>query len=288
VSTKDRRTPHHSATYRAGPIATARMSLGHNLLLDLRAPAQRTAYSTGSFDDDLLVVARALLDRSGAVAVDVGANIGLWTAPLATRAAEVAARVLAFEPVPANAQRLRQNLELNGVEGIVTVEEVALSDAEGTLRMALREDFAAGAATGNASVTIPDGEDVAFAQVEARRTRLDTAVDLAADEHVPVMKIDAEGHEDRILTGARDTLGRQRPVVFIEWNAVYHQRRGTDQTAAITEAIEGLGYTTLRRIDGAWQRVTTFASPRELDDLVLVPMERTDDVLDRLRAVASS
>lgn len=272
------------AASQAGAIVTARMNLGHRLILDLRAPAQRNVYFTGWFDDDLLMVARGLLDQRGAVAVDVGANVGLWTIPLAHRAAHVAGEVLAFEPVHANAHRLQENIILNGVEAFVTVEETALSDDEGTLRMALREDFDAGAATGNASVVIADGRDVDFEQVDVPMTCLDDAVDLPDRQHIAVMKIDAEGHEDRILTGGRDTLAEHRPVVFIEWNTLYHDRRGTDPTQLVTAAMDGLSYASLARVDGGWQVTRTYSSHREIDDLVLAPTERVADVLDRLHA----
>jgi FkbM family methyltransferase len=145
-----------------GPIAEVRMRLGHRMLVDLRAPAQREAFRTGRYDDALVGFALGLMAEPGSVAVDVGANVGFWTVPLALRAASLGGRVYAFEPVPANRDRLVANARLNEADDRVTVVPVALSDREGTTAITLREEFAGGATTGNAAILIDDGEDDRF------------------------------------------------------------------------------------------------------------------------------
>src|SRR2546430_1917553 len=63
----------------------------------------------------------------GDIAVDVGANLGIW----ALLAARRGARVHAFEPVPEMAARLRAHARLNGID--ITITECALGAEEGTL-----------------------------------------------------------------------------------------------------------------------------------------------------------
>lgn len=145
----------------SAPVVAAPMRLGHRLLLDLRSPAQHEAYLTGWFDDDFIAMAQRLLGPDD-VALDVGGNVGLWTVPLAWRAAAVGAHVLAFEPAGSNVARLEQNLTLNSVGAAATVIPKALSDRRATRQLVLREDFAAGATTGNASIRIADGTDERF------------------------------------------------------------------------------------------------------------------------------
>jgi FkbM family methyltransferase len=219
----------------ARPIASARMRAGHRLLLDLRSGTEWLSFYTGRFDDGRIRAARALMrGAGGGVAVDAGANIGFWTVPLALEARATGGRVLAVEPVASNARRLRQNLLLNGVDDVVLVRQEALSDTAGALTMTLREDFADGAETGNAAVLIDDGTDDRWTQVRVPAGTLD---DLLAECRLPrvdLVKADLEGHEDRFLAGAERTFSVDRPVAFVEWNATYHARRGTDMAATTT------------------------------------------------------
>jgi FkbM family methyltransferase len=268
----------------ASPVAIARMRLGHRLRLDLRSGTEWFAYYTGEFDDRRITTAQRLLRRPGGVVVDAGANIGFWSVPLARHLAGMGGRLLAVEPVPANAARLRDNLRLNGVDGLAEVTQVALSDRPGRASLTLREDFHDdGAATGNAAILIGDEDDRRYERVDVETTRLD---DLLADHGNPpvrLVKADLEGHEDRFLAGAAGTLGRCRPVVVIEWNDIYYRRRGVDATADVSRLLAQHDYRCLRFAAGAWFTTTGFASPRPVDDLLLVPAEEVAGLLPGLR-----
>src|SRR4051812_50045551 len=73
--------------------------------------------------------------RPGTTAVDIGANVGMFTVPLAARAE----RVLALEPAPANVERLEDNLRRNALEN-VTVRPVAAGERAGKLVLRLGND----------------------------------------------------------------------------------------------------------------------------------------------------
>ena len=139
------------------------------------------------------------------MAVDVGGNVGFWAVPLARRA-----QVHAFEPVPSNAARIRDNAALNDVRRTLTVHEVALSDAPAQLTLSLREDFQRGAGTGNAAVVIDASDDV-FASIEVVADTLDHQVARLGLTRLDVMKVDIEGHEDLALEGARETSAHPAP-----------------------------------------------------------------------------
>lgn len=262
----------------APPLALAAMQAGHRLHLDLRSGTEWLAFYTGEFDDGRLAAACRLLDRPGAVAVDAGANIGFWTVPLARAAARVEGHVVAVEPVPSNRARLQTNLALNGVTDVTEVCPVAASDEARRLAITLREDFADGAATGNAAVLIEDGTDGRYDRIHIDARPVD---DVLGDLDVPrvdVVKADVEGHEDRLLAGAMRTFQRWRPVAFFEWNRIYYQRRRVDPTATVGTLLHDLDYRCLRRAGPRWAEAAGFASDEDVDDLVLVPAERTDRV----------
>jgi FkbM family methyltransferase len=267
----------------APPLAVANMSAGHRLVLDLRSGSEWLAYYTGEFDAGRILAAQALMWREpGGVAVDAGANIGLWTVPLALEGSRTGAAVMAFEPVPHNATRLWQNLLLNDVAAPAEVRQHALSDRPGTLAMTLREDFANGSGTGNAAVAIDDGTDNTWSRVEVTAQTLDDVLEGHGRPPVRVVKADLEGHEDRFLTGARRTFASDRPVAFVEFNRVYYDRRGIDPADATEVLLREWDYRCLRLTNGTWHSQTRFDSDRPLDDLILVPRERQTEVIDLL------
>ena len=65
-----------------------------------------------------------------ALIFDVGANCGAFTLPLSSAAAS-GSRIVAFEPNPTMAARLRRNLVLNNLSDKVQIEEVALGRTDG-------------------------------------------------------------------------------------------------------------------------------------------------------------
>lgn len=280
------RPPERDVCASVDGLAVTTMAAGHRMVLDVRAPAQREAYATGRFDDDLLVAVCGLVGTGPATLVDAGANVGLWTVPLARHAAAAGGAVVAFEPLAANVARLRDNVELNGLADVVTVHELGLSSRRGRCRLTLREDFAAGATTGNAAIAIDDGQDDGFPVEEVDVAPLDELAP-SFPGRVALVKMDVEGHEDRVLEGARRTLRRDRPTIVLEWNPVYYERRGTGPTRRLEAAVAGLGYRALRRAGRRWRAEPRIESPKDLDNLVLVPGEElamARRTLDRLAA----
>ena len=203
-----------SETTRSGVFFTE-MRLGYRMLVDVRTETEFLAYYTGDYDSSRIRGYCRLFGRGWHVA-DVGAHIGFYSVPFAQRLGCLAGRVHCFEPVPANVQRLRQNIELNGVAESCAVYEVALSDHSGEKTLALREDFLKGGTTGNASVLIDDGLDENFPNIVVRSVRLDDYVQAGQLTRIDFIKADIEGHEYLFLEGAHQTIRHCRPVVCVE------------------------------------------------------------------------
>ncbi|HEX6372114.1 MAG TPA: FkbM family methyltransferase [Longimicrobium sp.] len=137
--------------------------------------------------------------RPGGVVLDVGANVGYYTLLASVLVGEGGA-VHAFEPEPRNAGFLRRHVQINRLRN-VTVQQAAVSDRAGTARFT----FGTGSGTGH----LADA-----GALEVRTLRLD---DYCA-QHAPApaaIKIDVEGAEMSVLHGARETLARLRPVIFL-------------------------------------------------------------------------
>jgi FkbM family methyltransferase len=146
--------------------------------------------------------------RPGTVAVDIGANVGIFTIPLG-RAVGADGAVWAFEPLPENLDRLRENV-IENQSSNVRLFAVAASDTDGALSFHVAGDSAYGSThevfsgwgTG-LSLTVP-------------AVCLDTAWRTHGMPLVSVIKIDVEGAELAVLRGSQDVIRHCRPVLLLE------------------------------------------------------------------------
>jgi len=143
----------------------------------------------------------------GDVVLDVGANVGLVTIPLAL-AAGATGRVIAVEPLHENIERLERNVEANGLSNVTVVEAAAgVEDGEIELNVAGDPAFASidtitkHRATGTRIVTCR-GLDSLWAEFGRPR--------------VALVKVDVEGAELLVLDGAAELLRTCRPVLLVE------------------------------------------------------------------------
>ena len=268
-----------------GPIVTARMKLGYQMVVDLRSGTEFLSYYSGNYDTSEI---RSMLRlfQPGWTAIDVGANIGFWTVPLGQRLAELGGHLYSFEPVSSNCARLRTNIDLNGLNAVVTLIEVGLSDRRGVAQVTLREDFAAGAETGNAAIVYPcELGDTEFRREEIKLDTLDSIADGRGIRRIDFVKVDIEGFEDLFFQGGSSVIRRDRPLIFTEHNQACLARRGFDVSATIESMFMELEYVFLARDeDLVWRQVPRFGSQRLLDDVMLVAKDRVEWVLSTLNA----
>ncbi len=200
--------------------------------LDLSSGLEREIFVTGTHGDESHVARQILrhLDSEGAVFVDVGANVGLHTLRTARRLARRGGNVIAFEPIQANADRLRANAELNALSN-VRIERLGLADREGTVEVSR-------SSRGSGNVSLASVGDV---REQVRLVRFD---DWARDNdlrRVDVVKMDIEGAEVAALRGMQDTIREFRPVLVVEINPMWTLRMGTS-TTELLRLLHELGY----------------------------------------------
>ncbi|WP_162937651.1 FkbM family methyltransferase [Indioceanicola profundi] len=165
-----------------------------------------------------------LMCERDALAVDVGANNGLytWQMDRASRA------VLAFEPYPALADRLRAEFGPK-----VKVEAVALSDSEGQAELAVPQHGGGDLPSRN---TLEREVNTEFNRrtltVPVRR------LDSYGLENVAFLKVHVEGHEYPALVGAERTLATSRPTILVG----SEERHVPGARERIRAFLEGMGY----------------------------------------------
>ena len=155
-----------------------------------------------------------LLDllRPGDVAIDVGAHHGIYTVTMAAAGAQVHA----FEPVPDTRSVLRRNIDVNAFGARVVVNAEALSDHIGSAMITTA--FSCGnRLTGSAAVD--------ESSIEVEVSTLDAWAATRRPLEVTVLKVDAEGHDEAVLAGARQLLATHEPVLLVEYWAGGHLMR---------------------------------------------------------------
>jgi FkbM family methyltransferase len=140
--------------------------------------------------------------------IDVGANIGFYSIFLADEIK--AASVLAFEPMPAPFAELRRNIELNDLVQNIQAFQVAISNERGSAEMEVISELSG--ANALASSTIHNGK------THTRLESVQTAPlsDFAKRSKSIAMKIDVEGHERQVISGARSVLAESQCIIQIE------------------------------------------------------------------------
>jgi FkbM family methyltransferase len=129
--------------------------------------------------------------QGGGCLVDIGANIGALSIPLAIRA-EAPVTVVAIEPNPENVQRLRYNAQINSLTDFIVVPYAVGPSGKAKLYLHSRSNW------GKASLgQVRKSYTSASIDVECRP--LLEILNEADISSIAVLKIDVEGFEDRVL-----------------------------------------------------------------------------------------
>jgi len=191
----------------------------------------------------------------GSIAIDVGANLGIWSLLAARRGASVHA----FEPVPGISERFQRHLDLNGV-GSVTVNRLALGAEAGSLPF-----FAAPTInTGASSLARPLTPHV---EIRVPVVTLDSYIEREGIERIDLMKVDVEGAEILVFRGARRLLSSDRaPIIFFETGEPLCGRFGVT-TRDVKQLLAGYGYGIYRWRKSLFQPVTLEERHEREEDL---------------------
>jgi FkbM family methyltransferase len=181
--------------------------------LDLNEGIDLAIYLLGAFERDLVRCYEKLINPGDTV-LDIGANIGAHTLPLA-RAVGPTGRVIAIEATAYAIEKLRTNFALNPeLESRINLKH-ALLVSSGERVNAETEITSSWPVDGRAS----DNGPLCGAQMAIGSAQCITLDQLLIDNginNISWIKLDVDGHEYGILQGAADCLRRIRPAIFME------------------------------------------------------------------------
>ncbi len=214
------------------PEARSRAFFGTILTLPLSDTNATDIYYVGRLRATEGYVTRFLLKvlRNDSVFYDIGANYGFYSA----LALSLGAELHAFEPSTHCMRFLKLNADVSSGRG--TLNQVALSDSEGAV------DFF-DTSLGHKSGMSTTNERVALSTAVAHQKSVVPALtlDTYVQCHIAptVIKIDVEGGESKVLSGARETLRRYAPTLIVElWGSPVGMENSRDTLALLRQ----LGY----------------------------------------------
>jgi FkbM family methyltransferase len=184
------------------------------------------------FEDELKFVRNLL--RSGQRVIDIGANYGVYTLPMAQKVGS-SGHVWAFEPTSSTAQTLAEGIKENAFAHVTLVQK-AVSSEPGIAQLSLRRDPEAN--------SIVHGEAVSGETETVSVVTLDECMDRYRWTDIELIKMDAEGEENNIVKGGGRFFADLAPLVQ------YELRKATDMNFELIRDFAALGYDSYRLVPG--------------------------------------
>jgi FkbM family methyltransferase len=233
-------------SYRIASTGMNRLnSAKHGLMLYNRHDAYigRSLETYGEFSDDELTVFRQVV-RPGSIVVEAGANIGTHTVELSRIVGEQG-RVYAFEPQRIVFQTLCANVQLNSRNNVICRQE-AVGEAEGVILVPPIDYRSANNFGGLALGSYREGEPVPVVRIDDLKL-----------PHCGLIKCDVEGMEVSVLKGAKETIEKFRPVLYVE-----NDRR--ERSPALIEFLMSLDYDCYWDLPVMYRRGNFYANPENV------------------------
>lgn len=195
-------------------VRTPRQIRRHGLTfeVDIREGIDLSLFLFGSFERDVLNTIKTLVPPDG-VFIDVGANIGAVTLPVADYLES--GHVYAVEPTDFAFAKLGKNLDLNpAITARVTpIQSFVAAEAAPVSELVAYSSWPVAAVDEERQHPVHKGVQQT---AHCGQMTLDGLVEAHNIERVSLVKIDTDGHEFAVLSGATRCLKDLRPAVIFE------------------------------------------------------------------------
>lgn len=200
-------------------------------------------FAAGKFYEPDVSAAIIRMVQPGDVVVDVGANVGFFSLLMGLLVGPEG-KVVGFEPGDNNIPRLNANIALTKLDNVVIVDKPA-SSAAGEISFYLNADNSGGNALWNpAEFPGNEGCKAHLDMVTLQATTIDAEIARLGLPAPKLIKVDTEGAEHQVLSGARGLLeGCNVPYVIAELHEFGLAKLGSSQME-LRRYMESFGYDT--------------------------------------------
>jgi len=179
----------------------------------------------GELEPGTRAVAEKILDEGNCV-IDVGANVGLMTVPLARKVGPKGF-VFAMEPVPRAYDLLNENVLLNGLSKRVDIFKLAIGCCKKNAKMNIVKTI------GHCSLVDLCDENI-IEKIDVEVVSLDEIIPVG--QKINLVKIDVEGYEIEVLNGMGRVLSENPDIALIvEFGPLHLNRVGMSTEKWLSE-----------------------------------------------------
>jgi FkbM family methyltransferase len=208
--------------------------------------------ATGTFAPTVTSSLESFFGDGGGTFIDVGANIGLTTIPIARNPR---VRCISFEPEPLNFQFLTRNVARNAPDGTVDFQQVALYHSRGSMSLAI--------ADGNiGDHRLTQGSVAGRRTIEILTVPLDDFLEQVVEPLA--IKIDTQGAEPFIIAGGQQVLAKAG-LLIMEFCPFLMGQLGGDANVLI-ELLSGFDRAAV--MEGGIAEVPNFVSIEQAQDVL--------------------
>ena len=205
-----------------GPMRLKKCRRGYMLFSMNDTTIGRLFDTYGEFSEPEVEMLGKLV-RPGDTVIEVGANIGALTVPLAQFVGPEG-NVVAFEPQRVLFQNLCANIALNGLTNVRTFN-AAVGRESGSVTLPKINYAAPGMFGAHTIEGATDGEQVQLVVLDK----------VVSTKSCRLMKIDVEGMEEQVVLGATELIKQHQPILYVE-----NDRK--DKSPGLIKALLDLGY----------------------------------------------
>lgn len=210
----------------------------------------------GEFSEEEVACILSFLNPDSVV-MDIGANYGALTVPMARRAR----LAYAFEPQRPVFYAMVANLALNCLDNVMC-ENMALADRPGFITVP-RLDFAATNNIGGLAIGHPGTSG--HGSYSVRADTLDDYVERNRIRRLDFIKVDVEGMEESVLRGGEKSIRALRPILYVEAD-----RR--EKLPSLRAFLADLGYACEEHAPPLFNPANFFGHPRNVWDRNIISM----------------
>jgi FkbM family methyltransferase len=227
-------------------------------------------YFDGNFETGTLELMKKVV-RKDDVILDIGANLGWYTAHL-SKLMDIQ-HCHAFEPVPEIFNKLKKHCEINGVNPKVSLHQCALGDKNGTIELHTFPDLP----HGHSSISTLGKTN--YVTSHAPMFTLDGFINEHKLDKIDFIKMDVEGAEALVLSGAEQLLKRENaPIWVIELNIETAASFGHTPADLLNTLLKYQDYD-FYKVERGWGATRKMSSVRDYengDNAVCVPKSKAE------------
>jgi FkbM family methyltransferase len=228
----------------------------------VKLPAKYIRYFPADYESENFAFLKSCC-TTGAVIMDIGAHIGLFSA-ISAKISGSKGKVFAFEPAPNTLPVLNQTIRINKLEELIEPVNQAMGKDTGTVTFFISDEEA-----DNSNSLVSYKEDRKLNGVLVEVNTIDNFVASQKIDQLDFIKIDVEGAEYDTLLGGINVFRNLKPCVILAIHPEPIAKKG-DKLEDIYDLLLQLGYNI--SYNKKYISKKDFCMNKEMIDLHLTPM----------------